>query len=112
MVHRRPTRRSSVICDLESLESRQLLSGSGFPHATSFIYTETDNANPGQNAVVAFRQDSNGHVTEIGLFKTDGTGVANPQGLLGPDDSDKEVIASPDGRFVFAVNQGSNSVAV
>ena len=51
-------------------------------------------------------------MTQIGSFATDGTGVANAQGLLGPDDSDKEVIASPDGRLLFAVNQGSNSIAV
>jgi 6-phosphogluconolactonase (cycloisomerase 2 family) len=82
-----------------------------FQHAASFIYTETDNSNPGENAVIAYRQNADGQVTEIGSFKTDGTGVANPQGLLGPDDSDKEVIASPDGRFIFAVNQGSNSIA-
>ena len=31
--------------------------------------------------------------------------------MLGPDASDKEVIASPDGHLLFAVNQGSNSVA-
>ena len=80
--------------------------------ATSFVYTETDNSNPGQNAVIAYRRSANGQLTEIGSFKTGGTGVANPQGLLGPFDSDKEVIASPDGQFLFAVNQGSNSVAV
>ena len=34
-----------------------------------------------------------------------------PQGLLGPDDSDKEVIASSNGHNLYAVNQGSNSVA-
>jgi 6-phosphogluconolactonase (cycloisomerase 2 family) len=83
----------------------------GFQHAASFVYTETDNSNPGQNAVIAYRQGFDGQVTEIGSFNTDGTGVANAQGLLGPDDSDKEVIASPDGRLLFAVNQGSNSVA-
>ena len=84
----------------------------GSRHATSFVYTETDNSNPGQNAVIAYRQNANGQVTQIGSFNTGGTGVANPQGLLGPDDSDKEVIASPDGRLLFAVNQGSNSIAV
>jgi 6-phosphogluconolactonase (cycloisomerase 2 family) len=78
---------------------------------TSFVYTETDNSNPGQNAVIAYRRNADGQVTEIGSFQTGGTGVANPQGLLGPDDSDKEVIASPDGHLLFAVNQGSNSVA-
>jgi len=113
MNRRRPTKRSLVFCGLETLESRQLMSASPLlQHATSFVYTETDNSNPGQNAVIAYRQNSDGQLTEIGSFKTDGTGVANPQGLLGPDDSDKEVIASPDGRLLFAVNQGSNSIAV
>ena len=113
MNRRRPTKRSLVFCGLETLESRQLMSASPLlQHATSFVYTETDNSNPGQNAVIAYRQNSHGQLTQIGSFKTGGTGVANPQGLLGPDDSDKEVIASPDGRLLFAVNQGSNSIAV
>jgi 6-phosphogluconolactonase (cycloisomerase 2 family) len=110
---RRSNRSSCVFAGLEKLEDRQLMSAAAFfPQATSFVYTETDNSNPGQNAVIAYSRNSNGHLTEIGSFKTGGTGVANPAGLLGPDDSDKEVIASPDGRFLFAVNQGSNSVAV
>lgn len=114
MVRRRCRRRFAAgFCGLESLDSRQLMSASTVFHpAASFVYTETDNSNPGQNAVIAFRRDSDGQVTEIGSFQTDGTGLANPQGLLGPDDSDKEVIASPDGRLLFAVNQGSNTVAV
>ena len=113
MNRRRPTKRSLGFCGLETLESRQLMSASPLlQHATSFVYTETDNSNPGQNAVIAYRQNSYGQLTQIGSFNTGGTGVANPQGLLGPDDSDKEVIASPDGRLLIAVNQGSNSIAV
>ena len=30
---------------------------------------------------------------------------------LGPDDTSSEVVATPNGRFLFAVNQGSNSVS-
>ncbi len=113
MNRRRPTKRSLGFCGLETLESRQLMSASPLlQHATSFVYTETDNSSPGQNAVIAYRQNSHGQLTQIGSFNTGGTGVANRQGLLGPDDSDKEVIASPDGRLLFAVNQGSNSIAV
>ncbi len=113
MISRRRTKRSLQFCGLETLESRQLMSVSALPKAApSFIYTETDNSNPGQNAVIAFRNNGHGKVTQLGSFSTGGTGVANPQGLLGPDDSDKEVIASPNGRLLFAVNQGSNSVAV
>jgi 6-phosphogluconolactonase (cycloisomerase 2 family) len=113
MIGRRPTKRSLTFCGLESLESRRLMSASSLvQHATSFVYTETDSSNPGQNAVIAFRQNSHGQVKQIGSFNTGGTGVANPQGLLGPDDSDKEVIVSSGGRLLFAVNQGSNSIAV
>lgn len=110
---RRRQRRAIEFCGLDTLESRRLMSAiPPISQSSSYIYTETDNSNPGQNAVIGFRQSANGQVTEIGSFNTDGTGVANPEGLLGPDDSDKEVIASPDGRLVFAVNQGSDSVAV
>jgi 6-phosphogluconolactonase (cycloisomerase 2 family) len=113
MIHPRRSKRSLMFCGLESLESRQLMSVSALvKHTQSFIYTETDNSNPGQNAVIAFRNNGHGKVTQMGSFKTGGTGLANPQGLLGPDDSDKEVIASPDGRLLFAVNQGSNSIGV
>ena len=112
MSGRHPRRRALAFCGLETLESRRLMSASPPSPTTSFVYTETDNSNPGQNAVIAYRRTADGRVTEIGSFKTGGTGLANPQGLLGPDDSDKEVIASPDGHLLFAVNQGSNSVAV
>jgi len=92
------------------------MSASPPSRTTSLIYTETEDSNPGQNAVIAFRRNADGQVTEIGSFRTGGTGLATPAGalgpLLGPDASDKEVIASPDGRLLFAVNQGSNSIAV
>ena len=113
MNRRRHTKRSLIFCGVEALESRQLMSASPLVRqAASFVFTETDNSNPGQNAVIAYRQDASGQVKQIGSFSTGGTGVANAAGLLGPDDSDKEVIASPDGHLLFAVNQGSNSVAV
>jgi 6-phosphogluconolactonase (cycloisomerase 2 family) len=45
-------------------------------------------------------------------FLMGGTGVSNPAQLDGPDDDDQNVIVSPDHRFLFAVNSGSNTVAV
>ena len=111
MLHRQGATRSQLRGNLESLEAREVLSGgSFFQGPTNFVYTETENTNPGQNAVIAYSQTSSGQLTEIGSFNTGGTGVANT-GLLGPQDSDKQVIASPDGRFLFAVNQGSNTIA-
>ena len=77
------------------------------------VYVESNNPEPGQNAVIAFSRDpSNGSLHQIGKFLTGGTGLANVTQGLGPDDSDQEVIASADGRFLFAVNQASNSIAV
>ena len=90
----------------EPLESRTMMS-------VTTAYVESNNPNPGQNAVIALRRDpADGSLHEIGTFLTGGTGQANPTQGLGPDDSDQEVIASPNGRLLFAVNQGSNSIAV
>src|SRR5579872_4768570 len=112
MLQRRNGIRSQFRGSLESLEAREVPSAGSFSQGpTNFVYTETENTNPGQNAVIAYEQSKSGQLTEIGSFNTGGTGVANT-GLLGPQDSDKEVIASADGRLLFAVNQGSNTIAV
>src|SRR5271156_5162996 len=113
MLQRKSRTKPKVRLGVEMLEGRELMSASSLlPEVqapTSFVYTETENTNPGQNAVIAYAQNGN-QLTQIGSFSTKGTGFANT-GPLGPQDSDKEVIASPDGRFLFAVNQGSNTVA-
>src|SRR6266404_7996726 len=104
----------------EELETRTLMSATGPSdlapaHATGseFVYVESNNPEPGHNAVIALRRNpSDGSLRQIGAFPTGGTGFANVTQGLGPDDSDQEVVASPDGRFLFAVNQGSDSIAV
>ncbi|HEY7118766.1 MAG TPA: beta-propeller fold lactonase family protein [Tepidisphaeraceae bacterium] len=100
-----------------------MLLSAGHPHdsgdhgaagpASTTVYVESNDPRQGHNAVLAFqRNPANGRLHEIGRFATGGTGQANPEQVLGPDDSDQEVIASPDGRLLFAVNQGSDSIAV
>lgn len=104
----------------EMLESRTLMSAGGHSdlgpahgNAGEFVYTESNNPEPGQNAVIALKRNAaDGSLRQVGTFATGGTGLANVTQGLGPDDSDQEVIASPDGRLLFAVNQGSNSIAV
>ncbi len=110
---REPSRRSTdAKAEFEALEGRTLLSVGG-PGAVEFVYVETNNSQPVQNAVIAFRRNpADGSLQQIGKFNTGGTGFANTTQRLGPDDSDQEVIASSDGRLLFAVNQGSNSIAV
>jgi len=96
----------------ETLEHRQLMSASTALSGT-FVYLETNN--PTANAVVAYSQNpKTGAISALPTYKylTGGKGYENVGSILGPDDSDKEVIASPDGKYLFAVNQGSNSVSV
>src|SRR5439155_24450697 len=89
---------------LERLEDRLA------PSVTT-VYVESNNPDPGENAVLAFGRDpTDGSLTQIGTFATGGTGQLNIPKVVGPEDSDQEVVATADGRFLFAVNQGSNSV--
>jgi 6-phosphogluconolactonase (cycloisomerase 2 family) len=98
--------------DIQTLEGRTLMSSGGYLSGT-FVYLETNDPNKGQNAVLAYRENpATGALTAAGKFLTYGTGHLNAGSKLGPDDSDKEVIASPDGKYLYAVNQGSNNIAV
>jgi 6-phosphogluconolactonase (cycloisomerase 2 family) len=81
--------------------------------STHVLYVETNDFHPGANAVLAYAIDGvNGSLSLLGSFPTRGTGLANFDVRLGPDDNDKEVILSPDRKLLFAVNGGSNTIAV
>ena len=92
-----------------SLASPAGLGAAGVGVAT--VYTESNNPEPGHNAVLAYSRSPDGTLQQIGTFSTNGTGQLNLPKVVGPDDSSQEVVATPDGRFLFAVNQGSNTVA-
>jgi len=104
---------------LESLEERAVPAllqpgslGEGPPgRAVTTVYTESNNPAADQNAVLAFHQNPNGSLIQIGSYNTGGTGQINLPKVIGPDDSSQEVVATPDGRFLFAVNQGSSSIS-
>jgi hypothetical protein len=76
-----------------------------------FVYTQTNDIH---NAVVAFRRDGFGNLTPVpgSPFPTRGTGIFNPAGILGPGDSDQQVTVDRDRFLLFAVNAGSNTIAV
>src|SRR4051794_20685908 len=76
------------------------------------VYVATNDPRPGQNAVVAYRRAPDGTLTELGVYRTGGTGFANPDGVVGPEDSDQNVILNADRSLLFAVNGGSDSIAV
>jgi 6-phosphogluconolactonase (cycloisomerase 2 family) len=80
--------------------------------ASNVLYTESND--PGGNAILAFSRAANGSVTPLAgsPYSTGGNGLGNPTAALGPPDADNQVISSPDHKFLFAVDQGSASIAV
>jgi len=82
--------------------------------AKKLLYVETNDITPGKNAILAYSRAGDGSLTPLSgsPFAIGGTGVGNPTQGLGPDDSDQEILASPDHKRLFAVNAGSNTIAV
>ena len=86
--------------------------GSSGPY--DVVYVQTNNFNDNQNAILAYRDKGNGSLEPLAgsPFLTNGSGVGNPMQILGPLDSDYELRLSADGKFLLAVNSGSNTIAV
>ena len=76
------------------------------------VYLMTNQSN---NAILAFERAPNGSLTRVGRFLTEGRGNPVAQGIDPPADplaSQGSLVLSDDGRFLFAVNAGSNEVSV
>ena len=74
------------------------------------IYLES-NSTAG-NSVFAFKFDFTKAPTLMSVTPAGGIGVFNKTFALGPFDSDQNLIENPEGTLLFAVNSGSNSIAV
>jgi hypothetical protein len=82
-----------------------------------WIYVEANTPTPNQNAVVAVPYTTNGGplVTQAKSYATGGSGtplVLPLPNSVGTTGGDHQVLLSPDHTLLFAVNQGSNSIAV
>jgi DNA-binding beta-propeller fold protein YncE len=79
-----------------------------------YVYVESNTSAPNSNSIYAFRRGSGGSLTPLpgSPFLTGGAGVQYNGSNLGPFDSDSEVIVNPDQTLLFAVNAGSDTVAV
>ena len=77
------------------------------------VYSETNDF--GQNAVVVFDRYANGLIVQRSTVPTGGTGAGLPQlGCPAPCpflDDQAPLELSKDGRFLFAVNAGSNTIS-
>jgi DNA-binding beta-propeller fold protein YncE len=89
-------------------------SDAGTGSLSRVVYVESNDTAANKNGVFAFAQGPDGSLTPVpgSPFPTAGMGVGNPTQGLGPDDSDQEILLSADGLHLFAVNAGSNTIAV
>ncbi len=80
----------------------------------NLAYVETNNSAAGKNAILAFQRSSLGKLTPLAgsPFLTGGTGVVDLSFGLAPFANDTPVTTNADHTLLFAVNEGSNSVAV
>lgn len=78
------------------------------------VYVMSNDWHDNANAILAYRQKSDGTLAPLpgSPFLTQGAGLSNPTEGLGPDDTDDAIVISEDGQYLFAVNGGSNTVAV
>ena len=78
------------------------------------VYVISNDYHEDANAVLAYRRNADGTLTPLpgSPFPMHGAGLGNPKQVLGPDDTDDPLVVSDDGRLLFAVNGGSNTVAV
>ena len=74
------------------------------------IYLESNST--AANSVFAFKFDFTTAPTLISITPAGGIGVFDKTFALGPFDSDQNLIENPEGTLLFAVNSGSNSIAV
>jgi DNA-binding beta-propeller fold protein YncE len=105
---------------VEQLEGRELPAvlspsagalGEFFNNSATNVYVESNNPAAGQNAILAFHSNpATGALTQFGSFPTGGTGELNLPKAIGPDDGDHQVVTSPDGTLLYAVNEGSDSI--
>jgi 6-phosphogluconolactonase (cycloisomerase 2 family) len=64
------------------------------------------------NSILAFKNTGTTSPTFLGSTPAGGFGVFDATFALGPFDSDQNLIVNEDGTLLFAVNSGSNSIAV
>jgi len=79
----------------------------GFRHSAGAVYVMTND--PSGNEVVVYERDFRGRLTWAGKIATEGDGSG---GTIDPLASQGSLIISPNKRWLFAVNAGSNTISV
>jgi hypothetical protein len=87
-----------------------LKSGGASSRFDGFVYVESNRARTDGNSILAYRFRDN-RLSLVAEYPTKGTGAIDP-GLTGALDADGQIAVDPRRRLLFAVNQGSDTVAV
>jgi hypothetical protein len=104
----------ALVASLGAVSQAAAQNGSGNYPLNGVVYVETNNSAAGQNAVLAFRRSPDGQLRELesSPYLTGGTGVRDLTYSLATFANDTPVIANREHTLLFAVNEGSNSIAV
>jgi len=83
-------------------------------YSPEHVYVETNIKAPNGNSIAAFTRGNRGELTPIAgsPFLTGGAGTQYAGVNVGPQDSDEEIISNPAHTLLFAVNSGSDTIAV
>ena len=105
---------ANVAADTSTTPETSTDAGPDAAPAKRVVYVESNNIAPNTNSVLAYQQQADGTLTPLAgsPFLTGGTGVSNPGQKLGPDDGDQQILLSPDNKRLYAVNAGSDTIAV
>jgi hypothetical protein len=85
-----------------------------FSDSAEYVYVESNIKTPHGNSIFAFKRNADGGLTPLNNspFLTGGAGVQDSSLALGPYDSDQNIVVDPNRDLLFAVNSGSDTIAV
>lgn len=85
-----------------------------FANSTEYVYVESNIKTPNGNSIFAFKRNAGGSLTALNNspFPTGGAGVQDSSLALGPYDSDQDIVVDETRDLLFAVNSGSDTIAV
>ena len=106
----RPTRRRSLVFFMALGVLAAARTPAWSAGVSDIIWLETNST--ADNSILAFKNDGSGSPVFLGSTPAGGIGVFDRTFVLGPFDSDQNLITNPEGTLLFAVNSGSNSIAV
>lgn len=88
--------------------------GSTSTSSQEYVYVESNLKTPNGNSIYVYKRGSGGELTAISgsPFLTGGAGTQYAGVNVGPQDSDQNIITNKSHTLLFAVNSGSDTIAV